>query len=417
MFYGEIARVLELVCQLRGHPDGDEERAIIDFLRRVHEHRLPSTVASALAWAIAESGPLPGTKRFTPVTSIHSTGAPGSLSTLLAPVLVAACGMHVPLVSVRGSVAGAIDSLAALPGYNDSLVIEDFLRVLETTRLAHIGHAEQIAPADRILWTLRERAGAKEEPILIAASLLGKKLATGAVFGSIDVRVGPAGNAGNTLQAALETAWMIVSAARTLGMRISCVLSDATRLQWPRVGRLDALLSLAEILSGAEWLEHPHVRLCREIAALACHAAEPLTELEVWRERVAVALQSGQARAVFEASIAAHGAQSDGLEQLRRRAEERPEVRIQCEGEPEPGSVSAFFKEVRRRIHPEAGDALGITWKEESRILTVHVPVGAGLDEGVIREVAASVQSVAAGPKPISAHLMSFDGQIRPLAS
>src|SRR4029077_12320478 len=130
---------------------------------------------------------------------------------------------------------------------------------------AHIGHSPNFAPADRTLWEFRGRVeGAKEEPALIAASLLGKKLAAGAYCGSIDVRVGPAGNAGDTVEAALETAWTTVSAARHLGMRGSCILSDATRLPWPRLGRLDALLSLWEVLTDGAWHDHQHVRLCRE---------------------------------------------------------------------------------------------------------------------------------------------------------
>jgi thymidine phosphorylase len=417
MFDGETVHVLDLIRRLRTLPSGDEERALCEFLRRVKEHRLPSTVASALACAIAESGILLATKRFSPISSVHSTGAPGSLSTLLAPVLVAACGVHVPLVSVPGSVAGAIDSLGALPGYNDSLAMEDFLRVLEATKLAHIGHAEQIAPADKILWTLRERTGTKEQPVVIAASLLGKKLATGAVCGSIDVRVGPAGNAGATPQAALETAWMIVSAARTLGMRISCVLSDATRLPWPRVGRFDALLSLEEILSDGRWLEHPHVKLCREVATLACHAADPLTGLEVWRERVAATLRTGRALAAFEASVAAQGAQRDGLEQVRRRAAARRNVLLPLRGEPEPGSLSAFFKAVRKGAPPGTGDALGVTWREEDRTLAVHVPIEAGLNDPAIRRLAASLQPLPTGVASIPSASLLFDGQIRPLAS
>ena len=81
--------------------------------------------------------------------------------------------------------AEAIDSLAAVPGYNVSLGAEDFLRILDASRLAHIGHSPNFAPADRTLWELRGRVeGAKEEPALIAASLLGKKLAAGAYCGS-----------------------------------------------------------------------------------------------------------------------------------------------------------------------------------------------------------------------------------------
>jgi thymidine phosphorylase len=307
-------------------------------------------------------------------------------------------------------VAGAIDSLATLPGYNASLPTEDFLRVLGSTRLAHIGHSARFAPADRTLWDLRGRVdGAKEEPLLIAASLLGKKLATGTTCGSIDVRVGPAGNAGHTAEAALETSWAIVSAAWLLGMRVSCVLADATRLPWPRLGRLDAILSIWEILTDAAWHDHPHVRFCREVAAAACHAANPLIDLGAWRERVAQSLRSGQGRATFEASIEGHGAQPDAVEQVRRRAESRTDVPVPCEGQPEPRSITAFFKSARGRMRPEAVDALGLSWRQQEQMLVVHVPPGE--DEAALRELAASVRSIRPA-SPVVTSIVRFEGGI-----
>jgi hypothetical protein len=199
-------------------------------------------------------------------------------------------------------------------------------------------------------------------------------------------------------------------------MRISCVLSDATRLPWPRLGRLDALVSLQEILSDARWLEHPHVRLCLEVGASACHAANPLTELVVWRERAAEVLRSGQAKATFEASLEAHGAHRGALEQVRRQAEARQTIQVPLTAEPEPGSLAGFFKAVRAALSTGTGNALGVTWRQAERILAIHVPGDAGVDDTRIRELAASIQTVDAGVASVAPWVIRFDGQIGQIA-
>jgi thymidine phosphorylase len=150
-------------------------------------------------------------------------------------------------VSIRGSVAGAIDSLATIPGYSADQDKDSFIKILEDTCLAHNSHTNWVAPADRILWELRDRTGTKKEPYLIAASLLGKKIAVGAANGTVDVRVGAAGNAGSSADEALETAYSIVGAAQDLGLRITCVLSDASLPGWHRIGRIDSILCLYNI--------------------------------------------------------------------------------------------------------------------------------------------------------------------------
>jgi thymidine phosphorylase len=214
------------------------EAVLREFTAYATQQHLTSIQVAGLASAIANSGTRLSHSVF-PISNVHSTGAPGSLSTLLVPTLVAATGFYVPQISISGSVSGAIDSLESIPGYKSGLNSTEFAAALAATRLVQVGHGgADYAVADNLLWTVRKTYGAVKVPSLIAGSLLGKMLAAGARHGVVDVRVGPSGNAGNTLDAAVDTSQTLVSAARLLDMRVSCLLSDATVLQWHAIGRL-----------------------------------------------------------------------------------------------------------------------------------------------------------------------------------
>jgi pyrimidine-nucleoside phosphorylase len=386
-----LAHTAGVVRNLRTDPQGDDERHLITFLTYLKDRRVPRPVASSLAWAIAESGEILPTKAFNPIASVHSTGGPGSLSTLLAPILVASCGIYVPMVSVRGSVAGAIDSLAAIPGYTADMAAAKIIDTLGHSRLVHVRHTESLAPADLILWKLREQTNSKAEPTLIAASLLGKKLATGAVNGAVDIRVGAAGNAGVSMAQAMDTAHVIVGTANDLGMRITCVFSDATRLAWHRLGRIDAVLSVWDILTSTSLQTHPHVQFCMEIAACACHAASPATTLSAWRGQVANCLASGDARRTFEGSIQAHGASLESLTQLQRQSEGRVPIQVPYSGELSVESISPLFRALRDGIGSESPDAVGLEINENTRHVVVYLPRKSPVNE---THVTQSVQSL-----------------------
>jgi thymidine phosphorylase len=413
----DFAECVGLIRDLRVPPQEDVEQKILELLKYVSHRRVPRTFASDLAWAIAESGEFFPTKQFHPIASVHSTGAPGSLSTILSPILVAACEVYVPLVSVRGGVAGAIDSLATIPGYRTGLAPDAFVQILAEGYLVHAEHSQTIAPADRILWNLRDKSHTKKEPVLIAASLLGKKLAVGAVNGVIDVRVGPAGNAGSSMTEAIDTAYAIVGTAQDLGMRVTCILSDASRLGWHRVGRIDYALSVWDVLRSPEYWKHPHVQFCIRVAACACHTACPAVELDGWLERVVDGLTSKKALGVFEKSISLHGASADSLPRLRREADERLAIRVTCPGELDLEKVSPFFKALREEVGNKTADFIGLEYDEHNKAATIYLPKEFSGLEMYVKERAASMFHSRQESLSVRPSIMLYTGQVVSLSS
>src|SRR5690606_3683030 len=172
----------------------------------------------ALTEAMRDSGnvlrwDLPG-----PVVDKHSTGGIGdNVSLMLAPAL-AACGAYVPMIAGRGlgHTGGTLDKLDAIPGYESQPDSETLRRVVAETGCAIVGPTEDLAPADRRLYAIRDVTGTVESIDLITASILAKKLAAGLDALVLDVKTG-SGAFMETLEDARNLADSLVDVANAVG--------------------------------------------------------------------------------------------------------------------------------------------------------------------------------------------------------
>jgi pyrimidine-nucleoside phosphorylase len=122
----------------------------------------------------------------------HSTGGVGDkVSIILAP-LVAAAGVAVPMMSGRGlgHSGGTLDKLEAIPGFRTRLSLAEFIKQVEKIGIAMIGQTDEIVPADRKIYALRDQTGTVPSIPLVVASILSKKIAEGAKGLVLDVKTG-----------------------------------------------------------------------------------------------------------------------------------------------------------------------------------------------------------------------------------
>jgi pyrimidine-nucleoside phosphorylase len=157
----------------------------------------------------------------------HSTGGVGDkISICLAP-LVAAVGVYVPMVSGRGlgHTGGTLDKLEAISGYQTRLSVKEFERIVRTVKTSMIGQTDEVAPADRRIYALRDVTATVESVPLITASILSKKLAEGIDGLVLDVKVGKGAFMPN-LKAARELAESLVRVGTLAGKRVTALLTD-----------------------------------------------------------------------------------------------------------------------------------------------------------------------------------------------
>jgi len=263
----------------------------------------PATVAR-LAERLADSGERLNWPSTIKTADLASTGGPGSLSTLVPPFVLNALGWTIVKLGVPGRPAGAIDSLGTLPGYKVTLTSDEVRAAVTGCAFAHFLADERFAPLDAALFAYRRRAGAVAVPLLVAGSLLAKKIAVGVRALGLDVRVGSHGNFGTTLEAARLNARAFCAAARILGIEAVAFISTDEGPMQPLIGRGEALVALARAaglhrLPASNWLAG-HIRQCHLMADTVA------TIDEVQNTKVAAPYSDDQRRASLRSALERH---------------------------------------------------------------------------------------------------------------
>jgi pyrimidine-nucleoside phosphorylase len=182
----------------------------------------------------------------------HSTGGVGDKTSLVLAPLAAAAGVAVPMISGRGlgHTGGTLDKLEAIPGFNVNLSVAHFRSVLETCGCAMIGQTDEIAPADRKLYALRDVTGTVESPYLICASIMSKKLAEGIDALVLDVKTG-SGAFMKSEEDAAFLAELMVETGERMGKKVVALITDMDQPLGNMIGNALEVVEVIEVLRGA----------------------------------------------------------------------------------------------------------------------------------------------------------------------
>ena len=296
----------------------------------IHDYADDLTVEAVaeLAQALAHSGEilkLPDELR--PYADVPSTGGPASLTTLAPPYFLAACGIHVPKISATGSIAGAIDTLGTISGFQTDLRTHEFVSVLRKTGIAHCAQTSSMCPADRSLIEVRRRHNAMRHPTLATASLLAKKLMVPGTHALFDFRLGPAGNIADTTARTREIADLFVQVAFHLRIPTAIVVTDCSGFLSSALGRLESLSLLCDILQGKPTLNEldtQHLDTCVTMSNYA-RALTDQSSFESASTDIKALLQDGSVWRKFLSHLHAQG--SDEVE-LRSALAKRQASRV-----------------------------------------------------------------------------------------
>lgn len=122
----------------------------------------------------------------------HSTGGVGDKTSIILAPIVSACGIGIPMIAGRGlgHTGGTVDKLEAIPGFNSSISLENFKKQVQKNKLCFMAQTDQICPADKKIYALRDVTATIESIPLICASIMSKKLAEGISSLVLDVKFG-----------------------------------------------------------------------------------------------------------------------------------------------------------------------------------------------------------------------------------
>jgi len=318
---------------IRRKRDGGEltPEEISFFVQGLADASIPAEQVSALAMAIfcnsmtpAEAGRLTMDMSTSgtvlewqdegldgPVVDKHSTGGVGDkVSFLLAPI-AAACGCYVPMISGRGlgHTGGTTDKVESIPGYNATPEFSLFRKVVREAGCAIIGQTEDLAPADRRLYAIRDVTATVESIPLITASILSKKIAAGLDALVMDIKYG-SGAFMPSMEKARELANSIISTAATANLKTHALITDMNECLGSAAG------NALEIAESIEFLRNDYreSRLDEVVMAL-CAEMLIVTGLESDRsvalQKTDNAVTSGKAAEVFDRMVQGLGGPTD----------------------------------------------------------------------------------------------------------
>lgn len=260
-----------------------------------------------LTMAMANSGETLDLHSVAPlVVDKHSTGGVGDKVSLIVAPLVASTGLPVGKMSGRGLgfTGGTLDKLDSIAGFSTEFTIESFLDHLAKYNLVLAGQTADLAPADKVLYALRDVTATVASIPLIASSIMSKKIAAGADAIVLDVKVG-SGAFMQNLEEAVDLARTMVDIGTGVGREVVAVLSDMNQPLGNAVGNALEVKEAIETLKGqgpADLVEH-----CLVIADYMLLLGQKAPDISAARKMTTEILESGQAFAKFREFIAAQG--------------------------------------------------------------------------------------------------------------
>jgi pyrimidine-nucleoside phosphorylase len=260
-----------------------------------------------LTMAIVRSGDQLDLQDIAPfVADKHSTGGVGDKTTLAVAPLVAAAGIHVGKMSGRGLgfTGGTLDKLESIPGFRADLTVAEFRAQLASTGIVVTGQSADLAPADGMLYALRDVTATVDSLPLIASSIMSKKIAAGTNGIVLDVKVGH-GAFMKTEQEAMDLASLMVSIGKEMGRKVRAVISDMNQPLGCAVGNAVELREALDTLHGmgpADFRQH-----CLTIASQMLILAGRFHDRSEASAHLEQLLDNGQALAKFRDWVSAQG--------------------------------------------------------------------------------------------------------------
>ena len=239
------------------------------------------------------------------VVDKHSTGGVGDKTTLIIGPIVASCGVKVAKMSGRGlgHTGGTIDKLESIPDFKSNLTTEEFIKQVSSVGFADVCQNNELAPADKKIYALRDVTGTVESTALIASSIMSKKIASGAKKLVIDVKVGK-GALIKTIEDASKLAKIMIKIGEKNKIKVICVLTNMNIPLGNNIGNTLEIEEAIDILKNGKI--SPLRDLCIELSSQMVSLGLNIT-YEKAKKTVIENIDNGNAYNKFKDFIKAQG--------------------------------------------------------------------------------------------------------------
>lgn len=240
------------------------------------------------------------------VVDKHSTGGIGDKTSFILAPIAAACGVKVPMIAGRGLgfTGGTVDKIEAIPGFKTDLGLAEFEKRLMENGIVLIGQTDEIAPADKKIYSLRDVTATIESIPLITASIMSKKLAEGANGIVMDIKVGSGAFMADKDQAS-ELAKSIIGTAKRFNKKAVCMITNMDQPLGNAVGNSLEIIESIDVLKGQGPEDITIVSL--HLAAHMIHVAGKANSFEEALEKAKASITDGSALKEFRDLIKAQG--------------------------------------------------------------------------------------------------------------
>ena len=247
----------------------------------------------------------------------HSSGGVGDKTTFVVLPVAAACGLPVGKMSGRGLgfSGGTLDKIESIPGYRVNLTTDEFKQQLKEIGIVLTGQSVDLAPADGILYALRDVTGTVQSIPLIASSIMSKKIAAGAQAILLDIKVG-LGAFMENLDEARELSNLMIKIGTLVGRQVVTLLSDMNQPLGVAVGNALEVKEAVDTLHAGgpvDFRQH-----CLHVSALMLMLGQRASDLESGLRMAEEAITSGAAFEKFRGLVGAQGGDVSYVDDLEK---------------------------------------------------------------------------------------------------
>lgn len=236
----------------------------------------------------------------------HSTGGVGDKTTIALAPIVAACGVPVAKMSGRGlgHTGGTIDKLESIPGFSVDMTKDKFIKNVNDFKIAIGGQTANLAPADKIIYSLRDVTATVDNISLIASSVMCKKLASGADSIVLDVKTG-SGAFMKSLDQAFELAEEMVKIGNNMGRQTVALITNMDEPLGNSIGNSLEVIEAIETLQGKG--PDDLTELCVTLGSYMLLLSKNVETVEEGRKKIVDTISSGKAYEMFKTFVKEQG--------------------------------------------------------------------------------------------------------------